>query len=280
MSFLRRKEKTPGQISKLVGALNAPAFPGLIMQVLERLREPEVDMASVTEALQWDPGLVAQILRTVNSAAYGPATEIVSVRHAVSYMGREALEQVVTLLAVKDALPATPAPGFDPAVFWFHAGTRAALARQLSELLHPAQSSEVFSAGLLSDLAVPLLAHSRLGAYSSVLRAWNGDRRVCFATLERETFGWDHADVGAELARSWGLPKALVHGIAAHHSEVDDKVLAPALRLAGLLQDTESEHGLDALIETAKSEYGVTPEWMTAALESSKRQAGELLRSL
>ena len=152
MPFLPRKKNPASQISRLIGELNAPAFPGITLKILERLRDPDVDMGSVAEALQWDPGLVAQVLRTVNSAAYGPASEIADVRHAASYMGRAGLEQVVTLLAVKKAIPSTPTKGFTPGAFWLHAGTRAALARQLSDKIHPAQSSAVFSAGLLSCL--------------------------------------------------------------------------------------------------------------------------------
>lgn len=276
MSLFRRKNRKASRQTVLVQQMEVPVFRGLVQKVLQRLREPQVDLAEVAEALAWDPGLVAQVLKTVNSAAYGPRSPISDVAHAVGYMGAAALEQIVTVIAIKEALPIDPGAGFDPEEFWRESGTRAALARRLSDQLHPELTSEVFTTGLLSDFAVPLLYHNRPGAYGRILRAWREDRSQDLAELERRAFGWDHADVGGELARGWGLPETLVHGISEHHGES----VPPALQLVSVLQDTSAEYGFEALAEEARTQYGVDADWLGEMVQASKSDARELVRAL
>ncbi len=276
MSLFRRKDRPASRQTALVQEMEVPVFRGLVQKILSRLREPQVDLGQVAEALAWDPGLVAQVLKTVNSAAYGPRTPISDVTHAVGYMGAAALEQIVTVIAIKEALPSESGVGFEPEEFWRESGTRAALARRLSDHLHPELTSEVFTAGLLSDFAVPLLFHNRPGAYGRILRAWREDRSQDLAELERRAFGWDHADVGGELARTWGLPETLVHGISEHHGDS----VAPALQLVSVLQDTAAEYGFDALAEEARVQYGVETDCLGAMIQASQSDARELVRAL
>ena len=35
--------------------------------------------------------------------------------------------------------------------------------------------------------------------------------------LERETLGYDHAEIGARMAEAWELPESLIEAIAGHH---------------------------------------------------------------
>ena len=44
---------------------------------------------------------------------------------------------------------------------------------------------------------------------------------------EQKAFGFDHAQVGAALARSWGLPVELLHSIRFHHAAPKDDLSNP-----------------------------------------------------
>lgn len=278
------KKSTPGPVARVDEVLEAaevPTFPQLTLKILDKLRDTEVDFAEISESLQWDASLVAQILRTVNSAAYGTSASIVDVRHAVSFLGRAQLEQLVIALAVKDTLPTAPAQGFVPARFWQVASFRAALSRTIADALHPAKQAESFTAGLLQDMAVPLLAQAHSEEYGQVLEAWHGDPGSSLETIEEGVFGWNHAQVGGALGREWALPEGLIGSIEDHHrDDCTDVELLPAVRLVSLLRETEAEYGIEAMIETARSEYGLEPDWTQDALESCAVQAMELAREL
>lgn len=171
----KREELFARKLDGVLETGEAPTFPAVVLRILKKVRDPESSIEEVAEAIQWEPSLMVKVLATVNSAAYAPASPIESVEHAASFMGRSALEQLVLALAVKDALPNAPAPGFEPARYWLAASFRAGLAKQFADRIHPATASECFTVGLLQDLAVPVLATTGPEGYAGVLAAWRDD---------------------------------------------------------------------------------------------------------
>lgn len=73
----------------------------------------------------------------------------------------------------------------------------------------------------------------------------------------------------------------MVYTIQRHHSHHhDDRLLLPAVRLVSVLHETLGEHGLEALVETARADYGLESDWTTEAIEAAKAHAAELARML
>lgn len=282
MKFLRRKQtETPEtQLAAALDGHSPPALPQGVMKLMQLMRDPDSEITDVTEALSWQPGLVVKVLQTVNSAAYGMARKVDSVSHAVAILGRSKLEQLVLGVAVKENLPTRPARGYDAQRFWEAAFFRAALARGIAGRLHPADEAQSFTAGLLQDMAVPLLAHAQPKVYGEVLETWHGTPTAHLHDLEQEALGWSHDVVGGQLARSWELPESLVELIGAHHGSETNVALPPALRLVSLHRETACEHGLEAITEVAQSEFEVDPDWMRGLVEESERQATELSQLL
>jgi len=254
---------------------DVPAFPSSVTRVLDALRDPESSLAEIAEAIAWDPGLVVRLLKTVNSAAFGLRRQVDSCQHAVSFLGRANLESLLLGLAVERALPPGKAPGFDPRQYWRSAARRASLARLVAERLEPTTQAESFTVGLLQDLAVPVLAHARPDEYGPLLARWrrSGER---LDELERQAFGWCHAELGATIADAWELPESLVAGIRNHHGQASGKVHA-AVHLVAQLPESDSLDAIESLVETARSGYGLTPEWTRDALRKSGEQASELV---
>ena len=271
------KKKMEQVLTKVLQGAEAPGFPQLTLKILQKVRDPGCETDELADCLQWDPALVIRVLKTVNTAAYGPANPIQNVHHAVSYMGRSQLEQIVLALAVSDALPAGPTHGFDGARFWKAASKRAALSRLIADKLHPQTNAEAFTGGLLQDMAIPVLAHNRTEEYGPILEHWHSERGASLEDLERQVLGWTHADVGGLLGKLWQLPAGLSKQIFHHHrTDLTDSDLLPALRLVAVLRETEEEYGFEALMEVAGSDYGLGHDWTSAALESADRQAQEL----
>ena len=275
--FARTKKSAPEQLlGKMLAGTEPPTFPQPTLRILQKVRDPQVELDQIVESLQWDPTLVVRVLRTVNTAAYGPANPIENVHHAVSYMGRAQLEQIVLALAVRKALPSRPAVGFDVRRYWVGASRRAALARHISKRLHPVNSSECFTAGLLQDMGIPVLAHARPAEYGPVLTEWHAGGSS-LEELERSVFGWTHAEAGGLLSRTWELPAALAESIFHHHREgATDAQLLPALRMVSVLGETESNHGAEAFVEIGTADYGLESDWLLQILSDAEEQAQEL----
>jgi HD-like signal output (HDOD) protein len=258
-----------------------PTFPAGVVRLLRLLRDPESDTADLAAALAWDPRLVVRLLRTANSAAFGCTRRIESVHHAVTMIGRSQLEQLVLGVAVRDCLPKAPARGFESDRFWQAAFLRAALAGELAAELHPADHSRSFTGALLQDMAVPLLAHARPDDYGPVLEQWHAAPQNELFELERDALGFSHAEVGAQLGAEWELPESLTAIIERHHDrEADDRELPPALRLVALHREGEGGGELEALLEEARSGYGLQPDWLRDVIAQCRLRAQELARAL
>ena len=277
MGLFRKKADPAKALEKMLQGVEAPTFPQLTLGILKKIRDPDATLEDITASLQWDPGLIVRILRTVNTAAFGPANPIRDVGHAVSYMGRAQLEQIVLAIAVQDALPDEPARGFDASRFWGAAARRATLSRIFAERLHPALTAESFTGGLLQDMAIPVLATARKTEYGPLLERWHTDSSTSLPELERETLGWTHADVGGLLGKIWELPNPLTASIYGHHRpDTPDELLPPALRLVASLRESQGDHGVEVLVHEARDRYSLDPDWVVGAVDRAREEASDL----
>lgn len=276
--FRKRSGPTVAALQKILKGTEIPVFPQNVHKILGILRDPHSSIEEVTEALQWEPGLVVRVIGTVNSAAYSPVHTIQSVSHAATLLGRAQLEQIVLAVAVKSSLPMKAAPGYDTSRFWRAASFRAALSRAIAKRLHPAQQAECFTSGLLQDMALPVLAKARPDDYGPVLREWHENGEASLTELEKRAFGWCHGEIGGMLGQLWKLPEKIITHVEKHHS--DDPSLPAALRLVALLRETNTEHGLYVLVERAFEDYGLDKDWVIRVVSKAEIQANELSASL
>lgn len=264
-------------LDTLLGDRNLPTFQSAVLETLKRIRDPDSTPAQIADSVQCNPQLVVQLLRTVNSAAFGLKRPIEDAAHAASFLGRSKLETLVLTLAVGDCMPThVETPAFESRRFWIASAQRATLGRALAAELCPAQASECFTIGLLHDMAVPILAWAHPHEYGPILEQWHDDPAVHLHELERAAFGICHAEVGQMLAEAWGLPESLSEAIGAHHGGPDSESSLPAVHLVSILRETEPEVAVEALIAEASSRYGLDPEWTIETVIDACSKAVEL----
>ncbi len=232
-------------------------------------------MVAITELIKVDPGMNVRVLGTVNSAAFGLASKVSNIQHAVTLLGRSRLEAIVLSLAVRDSLPRAKASCFDTAEFWKTSARRASLARLLAHKLHPVTETESFTAGLLQDMAMPVLADIKKEEYCSILREYYESRAICIEELERKAFGFDHQILGGLMAEEWGLPEYLVHSIASHHGGSDEKGVDPAIYLVSLLREHDNPEGNELLLRVAENDYGIRKDEMIEVIKAAFQDAEE-----
>jgi HD-like signal output (HDOD) protein len=172
--FLKRANVDPKKrLAKLMGDYDLPSFPGVVLEALQEIRDEDASARSVAKVISQDPGLSVHLLRLVNSAGFGSARKTESVQQAVSMLGMSKVEMLVLAIGVRTALPASDVPGFEVRRFWRTAARRAEVAGAFAQELHPATRSLSFTAALLGDMAVPLLADCPSIAYSPLLKQWH-----------------------------------------------------------------------------------------------------------
>lgn len=280
LKMKRSKDKAGGgDLRRVLGAVELPTIPALVATAIEQVSSPDCDLRQVAETVSRDPGLAARLLTTVNSAAYAPRNPIVGVTQAVTMFGRNHLESMLISLAASRAVSDSSAPGFDLNRFWTVAAWRASAAAILSKRVDRARSSENFSAALLEDIAVPILAAKKPG-YSKVLHDWRegvGD----LAALEEQTYGWTHKTVAGWMFDEWGFPDSLRDAVTDEGSPEDGTAAYPVVRVvASLSVPGEPAEVMEGTAVRISGVFGMLESEADEILQAARSDAATLAGSL
>lgn len=262
--------RTPrAELTEALGEAHIPSFKANVMRLLKQLRDERSTQATIARTTEADPGLTVSILRTVNSPAYGLRRKVDNVAHAITLLGRSELETLTLTMAVRETIPKS---AHADRKFWQLAARRAAIARNLAQQCDPANASLSFSAGLLQDLAIPLLAKAR-PTYAELLADVKGNE-IVFA--ERAAYGFDHSEVAGWLCEAWGFPTPLQAAISGHHGGSD----APAPVLLVAIIDGANLANPDEIVELAHDRFGMPTDVVKNAVEQGRLEGDALARAL
>ena len=198
------------------------ALPQSAIHLIQLSQDADNGPAEFAVPIESDPGLAGQVLRFVNSSYFGFRQEVSSVKLAISLVGVRTIKNFAMWSAVFSLMPNPRCGPFDLRRLWQDSLRRAVFARAFGRLLGLAEAEDLFAAALLQDMAVPLLANELPGHYRQLLEA-RASGRSRLSDLERELFGWTHAQAGSLLARRWGLPEAFA-ALVDTHTESPDNV--------------------------------------------------------
>lgn len=194
-----------------------PAMSGTATRLLKLLEDPEVGIARVVHLIEYDPGLTANVLRLANSAYFGTARSIGSVRDAVVRLGTNTVLQIAIASSVYSIM-SKPVAGYDlPAGdLWRHCVMVAITAERLCTALDIPTPGVTFTAGLLHDIGKIVIGTFVDGDFDAINAAAQ-EPGVTFESAERKVLGMDHAEVGAALTERWDFPATLSSVARWHH---------------------------------------------------------------
>ena len=117
---------------------------------------------------------------------------------------------------VINAFPNIPPHLVNVPDFWLHSIACGITSGLLAERCHDPAPERFFVGGLLHDIG-RLLMYLKAPQLSSEMlrRAESINAAPC--VLERQVFGFDHAELGGELLALWRLPASLVQVVGSHH---------------------------------------------------------------
>lgn len=191
-----------------------PSSTNSLMKIRSMLSDFNVSGASISNAIAYHPALLARILRLANSPIYSPSKAISSIPMAINVMGTKVLSDIVTIEITTSAFKKIILNSTYAKRIWEHSLAVGFIARKFSEALKINDSEEVFTCGLLHDLGKMLLLNYGENQYAEVAGADNEDDAL---SLEKANYGYAHTELGALIARRWGLPENICYTILHHH---------------------------------------------------------------
>lgn len=184
------------------------------IQLAEDERAAAMDLATVVSS---DPTLTAKLLRLSNSAYYGYARRIGTVREAVILLGMRTVRSVAIASGIIDAFNTqTREDGFDRDLFWAHSVVVGLVAEAIARDTKAARPEDAFTAGVIHDIGKLAMQLAEPALFTQVVRMVR-DQGVGYGDAETQVFGVSHAHIGARLAERWRFPEALVDAIRLHH---------------------------------------------------------------
>ncbi len=204
-------------LQKVLQGAQLPALPQSAIRLMELARDPDNGPVEFAAPIEADPGLTGQVLKFVNSAYFGFSREISNVKMAITLVGIRTIKNFALWSAVFSLMPNPKCGPFDLKRLWQDSLRRALFARASSKLLGQKDCEEAFSAALLQDMAVPLLAKEMPADYLELLENRQKDG-LRLSDAEMQRFGWNHAAAAGAMARSWKMPEDFANLLERHIS--------------------------------------------------------------
>lgn len=210
-------KSTGPSLAEVLANTQIPALPTSAMKLLELSQDPSKGPADYAKPIEADVGLMGQVLRFVNSSYFGFSREISSVQQALTLVGVRTIKNFALWSAVFSIVPNPKIGPFDLRGLWQDSLRRALFARAVGRELMLVNAEELFAAALLQDMAIPFLLKALPAEYEHLMNR-RVSEKLRLSCLEREVFGWDHAQAAAQLCRSWHLPEDFAILVERHPS--------------------------------------------------------------
>jgi len=200
------------------------SLPAACVRINQMVDDPTISIEEIARVINQDVALTARLLRIANSPMYGFPSQIDTVAKAVKVLGTQQVRDLALATVAIKTFEGIPNDLVSMESFWKHSIYCALCARNLAMECLKRQREAMFVTGLLHDIG-QLILYNRLPDLSrKVLEACvDGPGELETQYAEKEIIGFDHADVGGELAHRWALPASIREGIAYHHHPQEAK---------------------------------------------------------
>jgi putative nucleotidyltransferase with HDIG domain len=204
-----------------------PAFNQTAQKALLLIKQDNYSVKELTDIIKFDAALTANILKVSNSAYYAKSKEIHDIGMALSFLGKDQLSSLLTLITSKEYFK-NMMDGYEinQGELWEHNLSVAILAESLAHYEKAIDKSVLFTAGLLHDIGKIILN-------VWIKKEWEKINHLVehegldFLSAEKKVLGFTHAQVGGAVLKQWNFPNEIINAAKHHHDELlyDDPVV-------------------------------------------------------
>lgn len=214
--------------AELARPVNIPPRPALLIALQREFTSEDPSIKKIVHLVERDVAIAGNLLAISNSAMFNLNRHIANVQDAITLIGLNNCNAVITRLMARRVL--AHGKMMMPR-FWDVSEKRSwgmmHVARQTSKVA----PELAYNFGLFCDIGIPLMMASFMD-YGATLTVANQLEHSGFIELENSRHRINHALVGAMLAEHWHADPLVVLAIKKHHSYevMCDPVYAPAIR--------------------------------------------------
>ena len=202
---------------------NLNPIPAVANQLLSIVDTPDSSMEDIANVIQYDPVMTASVLKTCNSAFFGLKNPAESIKDAVNMLGTDQVIELVLLKSGAKAISGCHSGyGLEEGDMWKFSVSSALIAKQVASKLSLENKNTIFTAALVKDIGKIILDKYVSNSSTTIQKLVNTEH-FSFREAEKKTFGIDHAELGAMIAKMWKFSPKMVKIIRHHH--LSDKTM-------------------------------------------------------
>ena len=268
-----------------------PTLPAIASEAIQRALSPDASIEDLAEVIELDPPLTAMVLKVANAPYRDRSCSITSLKTALSKLGHTVMRGIALSCPALELFSdqrVDHGMGLDG--LWRHSIETAVRARELAgRTTPPVDPEEAFVSGLLHDVGKVFLSTHMKDKYERVVSRADEEQSPLYR-VERDLFGFDHADVGRWLLEHWKIP-ALYSSVVQHHHNpsqgfLDGSYVQTLCRIVDLANQLSHGHqtihgeeapGPDGIPARILKGLSLSPEEMERAREEADRTVQRLL---
>jgi putative nucleotidyltransferase with HDIG domain len=197
-----------------------PTFPKTAQRALELLQSEDVNFKELEKVIKSDPGIAANFLKMVNSAAFGLPQKVDSLLKAFMFLGVSQI-RFILLASVAGEYFNKELIGYGVSAtdIWLHSLTAGFIAEELAVVLGFSREKieSLYIASILHDIGKIVLDMYTKLEISEFQKVMESNPDWDFIQVEWLVLGVDHGLVGAHLLKRWEFPEEISFAIRAHH---------------------------------------------------------------
>lgn len=219
-----------------------PTLSNVASKLITLTSREETTLSEITNLISHDVSLSAKVLKVVNSSFYSFPNEVSTIQQAVAILGINAIRSLVLSFSFLGMERVSSSSGFDYQNFWEKSLATAVAARLIfKHVKSTIDPEEVFTAGLLHNIGVLILAQAYPDRYNIILKQAEKTKKPLYE-LEELRIGASHAYIGSMVAEHWNFPKSLSVPILYHadpdsykDNDAERRKVIQTVHLAGLV---------------------------------------------
>jgi len=218
-----KTQKTGPQVPDLVflseKVKELDTLPSTYYRICRLIEDPRCSAIEIGREISHDQVIASKVLKIANSAFYGFPSRIDSIPRAVSVIGFSAIRELILATSVINIfLKQMNGSVFDRQEFWKHSLGCAIAAKITAKYIGKFEIEELFTAGLIHDIGKVIIDQCLTDFFVTIISMTSEKKSLTFSEAEKMVLGYTHTEVGALVARRWGLSALLIEAISCHHT--------------------------------------------------------------
>ncbi|HRV16169.1 MAG TPA: HDOD domain-containing protein [Spirochaetota bacterium] len=217
-----------------------PSLPDVVSKIINMVNDPDVSFKHVADEIAKDQAITANILKLCNSAYFSKGKEISSIDRAIVILGLKEVKDIVVLATTKSVLNRVIV-GYDLArgELWKHGVAVAMLAKKIATECNQKTIADIaFTGGIIHDVGKTVLALFVQSTFKDILNTVT-EKSITFQEAEKVVMGFDHQQIGEQVAIKWKFPMVLQSIVRYHHEPMnapdDHKMIVSIVHVANTL---------------------------------------------